>query len=221
MKHLSISPGPSAGLVSLAELWSGLTAGTFVVIAIWHSPTECYVKLRRRGQTGESTQLGVRERAILERIFRGESQKRIAIELTVAPSTIASLGRDSLLAMGVRAPASRVPMMLVLAAHAATGTRLPPALLVRTTDCDDGDFIAVATRPDSELERLLSAAEVEVSRRLVEGQTHAEIARSRQRSKRTVANQLASAFRKLKVSSRGELLSKLVREAQDVPTVMQ
>jgi DNA-binding CsgD family transcriptional regulator len=57
----------------------------------------------------------------------------------------------------------------------------------------------------------LSDAEREVLRALLEGHTTAEIAASRGRAARTVANQVAKIFRKLGVGSRAELTALLSR----------
>ena len=51
----------------------------------------------------------------------------------------------------------------------------------------------------------LTAAEREVMAALLDGRSYADIARGRRRSVNTVAKQAGSAFRKLGVSSRGEL----------------
>src|SRR5262245_50259691 len=56
-------------------------------------------------------------------------------------------------------------------------------------------------------DRRLPAAEADVVRAAVAGSTNADIARRRGTSVRTVANQLASAFRRLGVSGRAELAS--------------
>lgn len=56
---------------------------------------------------------------------------------------------------------------------------------------------------------MLTSAEREVCVLLHAGLTQAEIGRCRSTSKRTVANQIAAIFRKLKVSSRAELLALL------------
>jgi DNA-binding CsgD family transcriptional regulator len=52
---------------------------------------------------------------------------------------------------------------------------------------------------------ILSDAESVILAAILEGRSNAEIARTRRRSVRTVANQVASLFRKLRVRSRGEL----------------
>lgn len=58
----------------------------------------------------------------------------------------------------------------------------------------------------------LSPAELLVARDAAEGLSNAEIATRRRRSVRTVANQLASIYRKLGVSSRAELAAHLLAE---------
>jgi DNA-binding CsgD family transcriptional regulator len=51
----------------------------------------------------------------------------------------------------------------------------------------------------------LTAAEREIAAMVVDGMSNADIARARVKSVRTIANQVASAFRKLGVGSRVEL----------------
>lgn len=53
----------------------------------------------------------------------------------------------------------------------------------------------------------LTPAERQVVALLLEGKSNAQIARARRTSARTVANQVASIFKKLSVSSRAELLA--------------
>ena len=61
----------------------------------------------------------------------------------------------------------------------------------------------------------LTAAEREVITALLEGKSHAEIAARRGRSADTVAKQAGSAFRKLGVSSRSELVARGILPAGD------
>lgn len=51
----------------------------------------------------------------------------------------------------------------------------------------------------------LSASEQDVAVRLARGEAHAEIARARGVSPRTIANQVASIYRKLRIRSQAEL----------------
>jgi DNA-binding CsgD family transcriptional regulator len=212
MERFSISKSRGAvELMSLSELWFALTTGKLTIVSSGCSERECFLKLCRLPEHARFF-LAPRHRSILLRVLAGESQKSLAIELELAFSTIAVTGSHSLAAMGAPVSVSRAPLLLALAAHAATGVPLPPALLTRTADCAGDEFLLIAQRPDRELAPSLSAAERDVLRALIEGRTHAEIAARRRRSKRTVANQLSSIFRKLRVRGRAELVGKLVRE---------
>jgi DNA-binding NarL/FixJ family response regulator len=76
--------------------------------------------------------------------------------------------------------------------------------------------IVSVRRLDDRLREELTPAESYVVRGVVEGRGHADIARARGCSPRTVANQLAAAFQRLKVSGRAELMGLLIeRRMQD------
>jgi DNA-binding CsgD family transcriptional regulator len=79
-------------------------------------------------------------------------------------------------------------------------------LELEALESDDGDVILLAFLPG--LAETLSPVESEVATFILAGLTNAEIARRRGTSVRTVANQVASLFRKLGVGSRLELLAK-------------
>lgn len=212
MERFSISKsGGAIELMSLCELWQALTSGKLTIVSSGCSERECFLKLRPRAGT-RPFYLAPRHLSILRRVLAGESQKSVAIELELAVSTIAVTGKHSLSVLGVAVSATRAPLLLALAAHAAAGVRLAPALLARTEDCRSEEFVVIAQRPDVELDLSLSVAERAVVRGLIEGRTHAEIASHRRRSTRTIANQLASTFRKLRVRGRAELVRKLVLE---------
>jgi DNA-binding NarL/FixJ family response regulator len=66
-------------------------------------------------------------------------------------------------------------------------------------------------RPDPETFDTLTSAEVEVARGVLGGLTNSQIAERRGVSDRTVANQLASIYRKLGVNSRAEFVAALAR----------
>jgi DNA-binding CsgD family transcriptional regulator len=56
-------------------------------------------------------------------------------------------------------------------------------------------------------ERALTLAEHDIAQRLLAGHSNARIARERGTSERTVANQVASILRKMRVRSRSELVA--------------
>jgi DNA-binding CsgD family transcriptional regulator len=83
---------------------------------------------------------------------------------------------------------------------------------VRTAEFTVGDetfvLLSVPLRNERGVEPL-TAAEREIAAMVVAGLANAEIAKARSKSVRTIANQVASIFRKLKVGSRVELSSVL------------
>jgi len=68
------------------------------------------------------------------------------------------------------------------------------------------DFVVISYPVTSiDVPSVLTAAEAAVFQMLLEGLSNQQIAEARQSSLRTVANQVASIFKKLKVRSRAEL----------------
>lgn len=78
---------------------------------------------------------------------------------------------------------------------------------VRVSELDlDGERLLVISVPLPEPPiNTLSEAEGEIARAVIAGQSNGQIAAARGRSARTIANQLASIYRKLGVGSRAEL----------------
>ncbi len=93
------------------------------------------------------------------------------------------------------------------------GTRRRRASEVDMFEVDvRGEKLLVVSLPTARLDDAgLSAAERAVARDAARGLSNQEIARRRGRSQRTIANQLASVFRKLGVSSRAELTARFAR----------
>jgi len=131
---------------------------------------------------------------VLERVLGGEAQKVLAHELGRAGGTIATYCSQALRAVSYEHNSARAPILLVMAAMAARGARVPAAKLERTLD--DGCWLVSVAMPGSQLARRLSPGEWEVARAAIEGKSHAEIAVARGTSLRTIANQLASVFDK-------------------------
>jgi DNA-binding NarL/FixJ family response regulator len=122
---------------------------------------------------------------------------------------------ECLQSLGLTRRVCRVPTLLVAAVHAARGTTDLLSAQVELLHHGGATYrVLSARRPDIELGRVLSPAEYAVARLLVEGLSHAEIAASRRASTRTVANQLATAFQKLGVSGRSELLCSALSSAR-------
>jgi DNA-binding NarL/FixJ family response regulator len=203
------SSRPRSARIDLAQLWRDLACGALTIQTISHTEKLCSLTLERRSPQPSST-LSERRFAILQRVLLGESPKEIAFSVGLAVSTIALACRECLEGIGTQAGSLRSPIVLVMAAHAAAGFEYPPSTASHEA-IGATSFTVSVVRPDLELRSRLSGAEYQVVRLLVEGYAYAAMAERRAGSVRTVANQIASAFRKLKVSGRSSLMAALAR----------
>jgi DNA-binding NarL/FixJ family response regulator len=154
--------------------------------------------------------IAARGRQILESVLRGHPQKNISYDLALAPSTVTLIAQRAMLSIGSTGRPSRANPLLMLAASAAVeqdDTRLASLGLVMRAGLPVR-VISIA-RPDLYLIGRLPGAELDIVKCLLEGHSHACIARRRGTSQRTIANQIASVFRRLNVSSRAELVHRL------------
>ena len=200
--------------VDLAHVWRELVNGESRVKDSFHSAERCYLLLERRGQSeGTAHRAEAGKIRILEAILLESAQKSVALELGLPPSTIAGALKQCLEQFGLPGTTSRLSPLLVGAAYAARfDTKCCPGRLSQLPGVDLCYRVVSAARPELALASRLTRAQYEVVRLLFEGKSHAEIAAARQRSTRTIANQLAAAFRKLGVSGRFELIRSLIVE---------
>ena len=133
-------------------------------------------------------ELPPRQRQVVEMASRGDAQKVIAANLGIAQSTVATHLRKALARMDL------------------CRYQLAAAML--------RDGVEVETPIPASAWDALSQAERVIVEAVLDGHSNLEIARARNRSMRTIANQLAAAYRKLGVGSRGELFARLA--ARDV-----
>ena len=142
----------------------------------------------------------------------------MAVEVGLSCSSIAVIMQSCFQFMGLNCLPSRIPGLLVAAAHARhrQGGKLQSHLRAASDRAVTRRTVTVA-RPDGILAAWLAPAEHAVINLLIEGQTYAEIAQLRHTSVRTVANQVASGFRRLNVSGRAELLCLLARWSFEPP----
>jgi DNA-binding NarL/FixJ family response regulator len=82
--------------------------------------------------------------------------------------------------------------------------RRPPGLRLEAT-AEHGTLVVSFPIPRADFDGLLSATETEIARSILAGLSNADIARRRGTAVRTIANQVASIFKKLRVRSRLEL----------------
>ncbi|MFZ5891852.1 MAG: LuxR C-terminal-related transcriptional regulator [Myxococcota bacterium] len=201
---------PPSEALDLAELWTGLVRGTHFIQESYHSRDRCFLTIELRSEARRRKRRLRME--VLERLLLGDSYKQVAYEEGLAVSTIALTCSQCLRAIGKVHLPSRVPPLVLMAVQAARRMPLPPARMYRFQSDGKEYWMVTAERPDRVLPKHLTPAEAEVSRLLVEGNTHQQIAILRSASKRTVANQLASSFRKLGVCGRTELVAMLIRK---------
>jgi DNA-binding CsgD family transcriptional regulator len=207
------SARPLEEAASLSALWTELVSGLSKIEHTEFTEQSCTVVVTRDHVSGaEGARLSSRDTEILERALLEGVRKSVAVDFGLCPSSIAEILRRCFVFMGLSCWPSRIPLLLVMAAHAkhAPDSQRGAQLLL----CQNQQFvrqtISVA-RPDNALSGWLSPAEYAVTRLLIEGKSYQEMAKLRKTSKRTVANQLASAFHRLGISGRAELLCLLAK----------
>lgn len=195
--------------IDLANLWGELVAGTCRILDGFFTKDRHYLIL----SNASCPPMAGRRLAIVEAVLSGTRQKSIAIDMDLAPSTVALNARLALQSLGVNGKPSRAHPLLMLAARASRDS-ITAVVRRSTVAARDGSALTVvsATRPDHFLGSTLPLAELDVIRSLVEGNSYAEIARSRGTSTRTIANQITAVFRRLKLSGRNELVQRLFLE---------
>ena len=194
--------------VPLATLWQDLISGRSVIVGSRCNAERCFLELESSAKPAPN--IPPQRLQILQRILTGSTQKVVADDLKLAVSTIAAACSYSLQRMGQQRLPSRAPLLLMLAAHAARGVHLPDARKTPTPAPNRWELSV--ERPDRKLSQQLTNAERAVLGLVLEGQTHAQIARARGVSTRTVANQLALVFKKFGACGRGALVARLVRD---------
>jgi DNA-binding NarL/FixJ family response regulator len=194
--------------ISLSGLWCGLVAGEYRVVDGFFTLERCYLVFAKRQDKGET--LSGRRLEILMSVLTGQCQKRVAIDLALAPSTVALNARLALESLGVGDRPSRAHPLLMLAARAfCEADKKCCGSLSQLRDGEDELQVVSVPRPDHRLTNRLPPAELDVVRRLIEGLPYSDIARQRGTSMRTVANQITAVFRRMKVSGRNDLLMRL------------
>jgi DNA-binding NarL/FixJ family response regulator len=189
-----------------------LVAGHCRIVDSFCTDHRCYAVLRHGPPPRRARRCLVpRNVELVERILLGDSQKLVALDLGLAPSTVALIVQRCLRALGLDCHASSVPVLLVMAVHGHKGAEaLNDGRRVDIEHDGARCMVISAPRPDARLQEMLSGCECAVARLRVEGRSHAEIARLRRVSPRTVANQLTATFQKLRVSGRADLLRELI-----------
>ena len=200
-----------ASSLDLSSVWPELISGRARIVNSGVTQAHHYFQLAAGNGLRGPGRLTASRLKMFERVLLGESQKVIAIEIGCSTSTVATAVGHCLRAMGLNGGTSRVPALLVLLLHALHGRPHGVEVRVERSPGEGGALQVVSSaRLELYLRDKLTTTEMQVVGHLVDGSTHAEIAQLLQKSVRTVANQIASAYRKLGVSGRMELLCFLV-----------
>lgn len=202
--------------VELASIWDELIAGTCKVESWSHGENTWEMVLRRRPTPAHNGGLRPRDVEILEQALLCGVRKHVAVEAGLSCSSIAVILQGCFQFMGLDCLPSRIPGLLVAAAHARHHQGKRQGALRSRAQTPAMQTIRIA-RPDLALAAWLAPAEHAVISLIIEGHGYAEIAEARHTSIRTVANQVASAFRRLGVSGRAELLCLLARWGLEPP----
>jgi len=203
-----------ASSIDLSELWRLLMAGSARIVTSYCTEQNACLEIEILSR--KARPLRPRDAKLLERTLLGESQKLIALDLARAVSTVATLIGRAVMDVGLTCRASQAPVALVMMAHAAQApdVRRPATLRCLETG-DTTRFVVSVPRPERAFRAGLNPAERDIVRLRVEGMSYAEMAKTRKTSPRTIANQVGAVYRKLGVSGRLALLSRVVQSAHE------
>ena len=209
----------SAERVELAATWEELIVGSAKIESWSHSDAAwSMVLVRHPLPPHPAASLRSRDVEIMEQALLCGARKLVAVEVGLSCSSIAVIMQTCFQFMGLSCLPSRIPGLVVAAAHARQ--QEVPRVQLRPKARNHWQFsrqTITVSRPDAALAAWLAPAEHTVITLLIEGMSYAEIAQARRTSVRTVANQVASGFRRLGVSGRAELLCMLARWGFEPP----
>jgi DNA-binding NarL/FixJ family response regulator len=204
---------PSGVSVDISQLWPDLVGGKKVILQCSSMEFPGLLTLTDVAPEARTGTVSGRTLEIVERVLLGDAHKVIASDHDLSCSTITATATAVLQRVGLSRVGSRAPLILcsLVFAHQNGGVQ-GLSRAVRAVRVANLTFVMLE-RPDRLLTDKVSPAEVDILQMRAEGMTHAQIAARRKTSKRTIANQLASAWRKLGISGRNELIRYLLRQA--------
>ena len=190
-----------------AVAWRDLTEGRTTIVDEFSIHGWSFLVVRRSTERS-GRRLTARSLEILEEVLLGTDPKVVSIERGLSASTIATCLKQACETIGIRCKPSNVPLLLMALARAAKGDgRLERGRAAEFLYSGDSHLVLCVPSPHRVFDSVLSPAETAVMRMRLEGKSHAEIAARRRTSRRTVANQVATAFHRLGVSCRSDLLA--------------
>jgi DNA-binding NarL/FixJ family response regulator len=187
-----------------SALWLGLVSGKLEIAQACAREGRCVMIVGERSVP--SPPLDARAREVLERMLLGERRKVIAYDLNVSVSLLALTLKASLVSLGLGCKPALAPSALVMLIHGARGPVASTGTFIGDCDYEGGRITLVTQVFDDSVLRGLSPSQRDVMSLVANGRSCTDIAARRQRSRRTVINQVATASRRLGVSSRFDLL---------------
>ncbi len=182
--------------------WSNLVAGRWSLLDDYEEGGRRYVLALTTGP-GERRRVKLvpNEARALELCIQGRPVKSVAAELGAPTSTVYALRNRALSKLGARSEADLVAL-----------ARATPGAVLTRFECGAETLVAIGL-PSVCAEGLagLTPSERAILSLVLAAKRHTEIARNRETSPRTIANQIASIYRKLGVSSRAELAARIRR----------
>jgi DNA-binding NarL/FixJ family response regulator len=186
-------------------LWPALIAGRWTLIDRFESSGQRLVVACRNDPLAAPSQaLRAAEAAVLHRALAGDAGKVLAADLRVSEATISRMIASSLRRLGLRSlsEAAALRSRDVSIFGVGQGTTTIDVGVVDRRPADVPVSLGSSAR--------LTAGERDVLACVLEGHSHRAIAARRQSSPRTIANQVASIFKKLGVRSRRELVARVL-----------
>ncbi|MDJ0790082.1 MAG: LuxR C-terminal-related transcriptional regulator [Myxococcota bacterium] len=194
---------PDLGLAN----WQGLVSGRWSLVDRFDSDGRRFlVAIPNEPSTLDPRGLTRREAQVAELVGTGRSTKEIAYDLGLSLSTVTMAATRAARKFGLRSRAE----LAAFFAPCGARSRLREARIG-----DQPVLVGCHAVLDPALSERLTRAEREVAELVVSGRSNAEIARLRGTAQNTVANQVASIFRKLSIQSRTELGAGALPAARD------
>lgn len=166
------------------------------------------------GFAAASVLLSRRELAVLAAAEGGVANKLVAIEQSLACSTVSESLQTAMAKLGFAGRAEFLRVMACLRSS-APGSKDASDNGIRLLGSAELCWLFLPVEA-FDVDPRLTVAERQVVTAVLNGRTNAAIATARRTSCRTVANQLAAIYRKLGVSSRWELAARVGRSSMQV-----
>jgi len=209
--------GVVGSLANIGGIWDELAAGRLTVIG--QELDSASVRLRLRFGPASNVTAGHQANIeTLKSVLIGRPQKILALQLGIAASTISSRGRTALVGMGAPSSLRRAPLALAMLAAVHDLGLEPVGAGYRLTSSATGTELEISMpRPELAFRARLTPAELDVVRAIMAGASQRQVGNQRERSARTIANQMAAISEKLRASGRFGFIRLAVAMASGSP----